>query len=356
MADAAPDKSGHLEHGSHRIWWEYFGDGEREAVVLLNGLAMHTKAWYGFLDQLTDEFDVLLYDYLGQGESSCPDEPYFIPDFCHHLTAILDHLGTERVHVMGISYGGFIALDYARLYQERIHTLTLSGILLSHERQFEMYQDLSLRFYRSGPVAFEIYTHYLYEKIFGEEFLRSVPAETLETMRQRFHDRYKDRVYCLVRLTEAQNPFFDGLEERLPEYRAVRTPTMLISGSPTAASSSSTVPATSSIWRRRTSSSPSSRRFCGRRQPTSRCRRLDPFLRRAKRWKHRCWRAGFWWRSTSAPFSCWWSVEPAAPRTSPIMRSATSPFHRSPSGWRSPRRPPAPRPSSSTRAWSPTSA
>ncbi|NIN72368.1 MAG: alpha/beta fold hydrolase, partial [Gemmatimonadetes bacterium] len=66
-----------------------------------------------------------------QGDSSCPDEPHFVPDFCDYLTGILDHLGIERIHVMGISYGGFIALDYGRLYQERLHTLTLSGILLS---------------------------------------------------------------------------------------------------------------------------------------------------------------------------------------------------------------------------------
>ena len=231
MAEITPDKSGHLEHGPHRIWWEYFGNGDREAVVLLNGLAMHTKAWYGFLGELQPEYDVLLYDYVGQGDSSCPDEPYFIPDCCHHLTGIMDHLGIDRVHVMGISYGGFIALDYGRLYQERCHTLTLSGILLSHERQFEMYQDLSLLFYNSGPKAFEIYTHYLYEKIFGEEFLRAVPPETLETMRERFHERYKDRVHALVRLTEAQNPFFDGLEDRLDEYRAVRTPVLLCAGS-----------------------------------------------------------------------------------------------------------------------------
>jgi 3-oxoadipate enol-lactonase len=231
MGEIHPDRSGHLEHGRHRIWWEYFGDGGREAVVLLNGLAMHTKAWYGFLDELRPEFDVLLYDYLGQGDSSCPDEPYFISDCCHHLTGIMDHLEIDRIHVMGISYGGFIALDYGRLYQDRCHTLTLSGILLSHERQFQMYQDLSLLFYRSGPKAFEIYTHYLYEKIFGEEFLRAVPPETLETMRQRFHERYKDRVHALVRLTEAQNPFFEGLEERLPQYRAVRTPLLLVAGS-----------------------------------------------------------------------------------------------------------------------------
>jgi pimeloyl-ACP methyl ester carboxylesterase len=230
MEKLTPDRSGHLEAGRHRIWWEYFGSGELEAVCLLNGLAMHTKAWYGFLPELQPDYDVILYDYLGQGDSSCPDEPYFIPDFCHHLTGIVDQLGIDRFHLMGISYGGFVGLDYGRLYQKRLHTLTLSGILLSHERQFEMYQDLSLLFYRSGPEAFEIYTHYLYEKIFAEPFLRSVPADTLEDMRQRFHERYRHRVHSLVRLTEAQNPFFAGLDQRLDEYRAISTPTLLIAG------------------------------------------------------------------------------------------------------------------------------
>jgi pimeloyl-ACP methyl ester carboxylesterase len=230
MPEVSPDKSGHLSFGEHRIYWEYHGRGDREAVCLLNGLAMHTGAWHWCLSELTGEFDVILYDYLGQGRSSCPDEPHLIPDFCHYLTGIIDQLEIEKIHVMGISYGGFIALDYGRLYQERLHTQTLSGILLSHERQFEMYQDLSLLFYRSGPTAFEIYTHYLYEKIFGEPFLRALPRESLEEMRRRFHERYKDRVHSLVRLTEAQIPFFSGLDERLSEYRAVRTPTLLVCG------------------------------------------------------------------------------------------------------------------------------
>lgn len=238
MADDAqaikPDRSGHLEQGEHRIWWEYFGEGEKDVVVLLNGLAMHTQAWYGFLDELRPGHDVLLYDYLGQGQSSCPDEPYLIPDFARYLVAILDELEIERIHLMGISYGGFIALDFARLFQERLYTLSLSGILLSHERQFELYQDLSLRFYRGaqevGPEVLELYTHYLYEKIFGEDFLRALPAETLETMRSRFQERYRDRVYCLVRLTEAQDPFFDGLDEQLPEYHAIETPTLIVAG------------------------------------------------------------------------------------------------------------------------------
>jgi len=230
MGEITPDRSGHLEQGPHRIWWEYHGTGDREALVLLNGLAMHTRAWYGILDDVRPEFDVLLYDYLGQGRSSTPDEPYSIPDLCHYLAAILDHLEIERVHTLGISYGGFIALDFGRLHQDRLHTQSLSGILLSHERQFQMYQEMSLRFYAGGPELFALYTHYLYEKLWGEAFLRATDPELIESMRQRFEDRYRDRIYCLVRLTEAQTPFFQHLDANLPAYRRVATPTLLLAG------------------------------------------------------------------------------------------------------------------------------
>jgi len=230
VAAIEPTRCGHLPRGSHRVWWELHGSGDRETVVLLNGLAMHTKAWYGFLDDLRPDFGVLLYDYLGQGASSCPDETYSIPGLADDLAAVLDHLAIERAHVMGISYGGFIALDFGRLHQDRLHTLTLSGILLSHERQFQMYQDLSLRFYRGGADAFAIYTHYLYEKIFGESFLRATDPGALEVMRERFHERYRDRIWCLVRLTEAQDPFFAALDENHPGYRAIEVPTLLLAG------------------------------------------------------------------------------------------------------------------------------
>ena len=99
--------------------------------------------------------------------------PYFIPRIAGYLARIADDLGIDRFHLMGISYGGFVALDFARQFQDRLHTLTLSGILLSHEVLFQMYQDISLRFYRGGPEIFELYTHYMYEKIFGESFVRA---------------------------------------------------------------------------------------------------------------------------------------------------------------------------------------
>jgi 3-oxoadipate enol-lactonase len=226
-----PLRSGHLPVDGFKIWWEHHGTGDRECCCLLNGLAMHTKAWYGFLPRLLDRYDVILYDYLGQGESSTEDVPYLIPEFARYLTMIMDEVGVEKLHLMGISYGGFIALEFARLFQERLHTLVLSGILLSHEKLFQLYQEISLRFYRSTDEVFAIYTHYMYEKIFGEAFAAAIPPESFEAMRQRFYDRYIGQRHCLIRLTEAQDPFFDALDDNLPAYRAIGTPTVLIAGS-----------------------------------------------------------------------------------------------------------------------------
>ena len=230
MVERRPTLEGRLPVEGLDIYWEYFGDRSQPVVSLLNGLAMHTKAWYPFLDRLTPAHDVLLFDYPGQGESSSLDAPVSLPAIASMLRRIADHLGLPPLHVVGVSYGGFVALEFARLHPSRVHTLTLSGILLTHEALFEMYEALSLRFYRGGPAAFELYTHYMYEKIFGEAFVRATGAERLESMRQRFHDRYVNRVHSLIRLTEAQDPFFAALDANLPGYAAIVQPTLLIPG------------------------------------------------------------------------------------------------------------------------------
>ena len=227
-----PDRSGFLpvEDGARQVYWEYFGYGDREVVVMLNGVAMSTRGWYRNLPELLPDYDVLLYDYLGQGRSSQEDEPYYIDHFAGYLVQIMDELGIERIHPVGVSYGGFIAAELGRLFGDRLHTLTLSGILLTCEVQFQMYQDLSLTFYTSPDPAFEIYTQYMYEKIFGEAFCRRIYGDKMERMRQGFFDDYHGKEYCLIRLTEAQDPFFARIDGDPDLYRGVTTPTLILTG------------------------------------------------------------------------------------------------------------------------------
>jgi pimeloyl-ACP methyl ester carboxylesterase len=231
-ADINPGKTGsvEVENGTRRIYWEYFGEGEREVVVFLNGLAMLTRSWYRTIHFLHPDYDVLLYDYFGQGQSSQADEPYCISKFADYLMVVMDQAGVEKIHPIGVSYGGFIAAELGRLHQDRLHTLTLSGILLTREMQFQMYQDLSLRFYRSTDEVFDIYTQYLYEKIFSERMVRKIYGAAMEEGRLKFYDRYKDRKYCLIRLTEAQDGFFENIDNDPNAYRHVMTPTLILTG------------------------------------------------------------------------------------------------------------------------------
>lgn len=237
MPDAAPRpfRSGHVSLGHHTLYWEEFravnsATGKRPAVCLLNGLAMQTSSWYGFLDRLLDTYDVLLWDYPGQGGASRRDLPVTFPLLADGLAAVLDAAGRRRIHLVGISYGGFVALEAARLHPHRLESLALSGILLLPDKLFEMYEALSLRFYQGDEAAFELYTHYMYEKIFGEAFVRRVGRDALEPMRERFYERWVDHRAGLIRLTEAQDPFFAAVPGLLPAYRAIAVPTLILAG------------------------------------------------------------------------------------------------------------------------------
>jgi 3-oxoadipate enol-lactonase len=228
----APSRTGFVpvEDGTRQIYWEYFGDGQREVVVFLNGLAMLTNSWYRTVPFLHPDYDVLLYDYFGQGQSSQEDEPYFIHRFADYLIQVMDAAGVDKIHPIGVSYGGFVAAELGRLHQDRLHTLTLSGILLTRETLFQMYQDISLRFYRSTDEVFDIYTQYLYEKTFGEAISRKIYGGAMERGRFKFYDRYREKKYCLVRLTEAQDPFFANIDNEPDAYRNVQTPTLILTG------------------------------------------------------------------------------------------------------------------------------
>jgi pimeloyl-ACP methyl ester carboxylesterase len=227
-----PSRTGFVpvENGTRQIYWEYFGEGEREVVVFLNGLAMLTNSWYRTVPFLHPDYDVLLYDYFGQGKSSQEDEPYFINRFADYLIQVMDAAGVDKIHPIGVSYGGFVGAELGRLHQDRLHTLTLSGILLTRETLFQMYQDISLRFYHSTDEVFDIYTQYLYEKTFGEAISRKIYGEAMEKGRFKFYERYRDKKYCLIRLTEAQDPFFANIDNDPDAYRNVRVPTLILTG------------------------------------------------------------------------------------------------------------------------------
>lgn len=120
-----------------RVWVRINGDlsGPRPPLVLLHG-GPGSSHWY-FLNAtaLAGERAVILYDQLDSGRSDTPDDPanWQVPRFVAELEAIRAQLGVPRWHVLGASWGGTVALEYAARKPAELAGLVLQSPLISTE-------------------------------------------------------------------------------------------------------------------------------------------------------------------------------------------------------------------------------
>ncbi|MGW4892768.1 alpha/beta fold hydrolase [Kitasatospora sp. NPDC004240] len=100
----------------------YVVTGDGPPVVLVHaGVADH-HMWDAVVPDLAERHTVIRYDLRGFGESAPPSGPYSEAD---DLRRLLDHLGHDRVRLVGASWGGRVALDFTLSHPDRVHSLAL---------------------------------------------------------------------------------------------------------------------------------------------------------------------------------------------------------------------------------------
>jgi pimeloyl-ACP methyl ester carboxylesterase len=102
--------------------YELTGDGP--AVVLVHEGVCDLRMWDELVGPLAREFTVLRYDMRGYGDSTLPPGPF---SQSRDLLALLDHVGIERAALVGVSYGGRVALDTAFVAPDRVSGLVLAA-------------------------------------------------------------------------------------------------------------------------------------------------------------------------------------------------------------------------------------
>ena len=100
--------------------------GAGPAVVFLHGIGGNRLNWAAQVDAVQGDFTALAWDARGYGDSEDYEGPLDFADFSRDLHRVLDRVGVRRAHLVGLSMGGRIALDFYARSPERVASLTLA--------------------------------------------------------------------------------------------------------------------------------------------------------------------------------------------------------------------------------------
>ena len=75
-------------------------------VVLIHGVGLNQSMWRAAVELLARDFGVLVYDFLGHGDSHNPAGERRIRDYVDQLEQLMEHLGVDRFALAGFSMGG----------------------------------------------------------------------------------------------------------------------------------------------------------------------------------------------------------------------------------------------------------
>jgi poly(3-hydroxyoctanoate) depolymerase len=101
------------------------GSGKGRPLLLLNGIGANLELFQPFVDQLGAEIETIRIDMPGAGGSPAPSIPYRPSGLARLLGRALDQLGYGEVDVLGVSWGGAIAQQFAHQSPERCRRLVL---------------------------------------------------------------------------------------------------------------------------------------------------------------------------------------------------------------------------------------
>jgi 3-oxoadipate enol-lactonase len=99
--------------------------GQGVPLVLIHGYPLDHTIWNPVLPYLDNDFDLILPDLRGFGQSGSIPAQYALTDMAADLAALLEHLKIEKAVIAGHSMGGYIALAFARAYPRHILGLGL---------------------------------------------------------------------------------------------------------------------------------------------------------------------------------------------------------------------------------------
>ena len=124
---------GYVPFRGYRTWYRVVGEGEQDGklpVLYLHGGPGGTHDYLESLEGMADTGRrAIFYDQIGSGKSDLPDDTslWKVETFVDELDHVREHLGLDRLHIFGNSWGGMLAMEYALTQPEGVASMILAS-------------------------------------------------------------------------------------------------------------------------------------------------------------------------------------------------------------------------------------
>ncbi|MDR3490829.1 MAG: alpha/beta hydrolase [Gammaproteobacteria bacterium] len=167
-----------LNINNTKFYYELHGTGI--PLVLISGLKAEHDAWFTVLDKLAKQYQVLIFDNRGVGQTIDSGEPFSIETMADDTMELISKLGLKKPHVVGHSMGGAIAQDIAKKYSGEISSIALCNTFKKcNDLSRKVFSDI-LILHQSGASSVDILDAII-PWLFSEKFLT---PEFIETIRK----------------------------------------------------------------------------------------------------------------------------------------------------------------------------
>jgi 3-oxoadipate enol-lactonase len=167
-------RSGTVGTNGQELYYEIHGDGP--SLVMVMGIGYDSSLW--MLQQvpaLSTRFQVVLLDNRDAGRSSRADHPYDIADMADDVAGLLDGLGIHRTHLLGLSMGSMIGLEFALRHADRLDRLVLAGPVAAPARS--TIDPISIwNWVKTNDPTGEVFGGLQFSWLFSSAFLRNQQA------------------------------------------------------------------------------------------------------------------------------------------------------------------------------------
>jgi 3-oxoadipate enol-lactonase len=113
----------------------YERHGKGPPLILIHALGVDHRMWEAQVAELSSSCTVFAYDVRGHGASDVPAGPYTLEDFADDLVGVMDALGVDDAHLVGLSMGGMIAQQLAVSQPGRVRSLVLADTASEYNQE-----------------------------------------------------------------------------------------------------------------------------------------------------------------------------------------------------------------------------